>query len=131
MNVLEQLELKPISRRSFLRLATLGAGTMVAITVAGKAGAQQLMTTPTKAPVKPVQKLRSTISNNHGHTFLVSLDNLKKAGAKSYNIQGSAGHPHQIDVTADVLKALFAVKVVDIESTQVAGHTHVVRLQIV
>ena len=130
MKALKQLELKPLSRRNFLRLATLGAGTMVAITIAGKAQAQQFLSDSSNAQL-PVQNLTATISNNHGHSFLVSLESLKKAGAQSYSIQGNAGHPHQIDVTAAVLQALLTVKAVEIESTQTFGHTHIVHLQII
>ena len=133
MESVEKIELTTLSRRNFLRFASLGAGALVVITVAGKVGAQETITANSQGALKPnpASQLKSTISNNHGHIFLISLEELRKAGAKSYNIQGNAGHPHQIDVTSDVLKALVEIKVVEIESTQVAGHSHVVRLQII
>lgn len=129
----EQVQLNSISRRDFLRFAALGAGTMVAISVAGQASAAiSAPLTPSAPGVAPTgKKLSAVISRNHGHSFLVPLDQFLKAGPKSYNIQGTAGHPHMMNVTADVLKALLAVKAVEIESTNVAGHTHIIRLQIV
>ena len=122
---------KQISRRNFLRFAALGAGTLVAVSVTGIASAQVATVAPKPKPVPAAKKLTSTISQNHGHAFVMTLENLKKNGAMSYNIKGTAMHPHNIDVTAQVLAALFAKGVVDIESTNVAGHTHTVRLQIV
>ena len=122
---------KSMSRRNFLQFAALGAGTIVAVTIAGPASAQVVKRVLDTTPLAPAKKLVSTISNNHGHAFVMTLENLKKNGAMSYNIKGTSGHPHMIDVTAQVLAALVAKNVVDIVSTNVAGHTHVVRLQIV
>ena len=126
---------KPLSRRNFLYLGFLGAGTMVAVTLAGKVSAQSL-----GGEVGPIsssdlllsadKKLISTISRNHGHVFTISLTDLQKNGAKTYNIKGSASHSHEIEISNEVLTALVTKNIVEIESTDGAGHTHIVRLEI-
>lgn len=122
---------KQMSRRNFLQFAAIGAGTMVAITIAGQASAQTAGNLINKVPAASTKTLTSTISRNHGHAFVMTLENFKKNSAMSYNIKGTSSHPHMIDVTANVLAVLLAKNVVDIESTNVVGHTHTVRLQIV
>ncbi len=119
---------KPINRRNFLRFAALGAGTMVLASIAGKATAQEVLATTNPVAAK---KLLSEISRNHGHVFAMTLEKLQANGTKSYNIQGSSGHPHMVDITANVLTALTKNNVVEIESTTVSGHSHVLRLTLV
>lgn len=126
---------KPSSRRNFLRLTAFGVGTMVAVTIAGKASAQTMMqaidsTIGSNSVLTSDKKLISTIARNHGHQFILSLTDLERNGVKSYDIQGSASHSHEIDISKDVLLALSLKNVVEIESTNAAGHTHIVRLEI-
>lgn len=95
----DEQNFKPMSRRNFLHFAALGAGTLVAVTIAGQAKASPGLATNLAAavtPVKPVKKLTSTIANNHGHAFVMTLENLKKNAALSYNISGTASHPHVV-----------------------------------
>jgi hypothetical protein len=109
----------PMNRRNFLKMVALGSGAMVALTVLPKAQAAG------------DASLKATISANHGHRFSATLAELQSAGAKSYDIQGSSSHPHDIEITEEILSTLLAKKIVEIESSEVAGHTHILRLEII
>lgn len=72
----------------------------------------------------------SEIAHNHGHAFTMNLDELTKAGEMNYSIQGSAGHPHFIRVTPDMLTKLSQNQVVTFISSTDAGHSHQVTMKV-
>ncbi len=125
-----------LDRRNFLRLAGMGAGAIVAFTMGNQALAQ-VVPKPgggTAAPVCPkplIPTLKNAISSNHGHVLTVTLTELKTNGEKSYDIKGTSGHPHAVEITNEILLTLLRLGAVEVESTAVAGHTHIVKLEIV
>ena len=65
------------------------------------------------------------IGRNHGHTIVVSFDDVKAGAEKTFDIApGSSGHPHAVTVSADEMKLLLAGQVVRTKSTTVRGHAH-------
>ncbi len=123
-------------RRKFMKMAALAAGTLVTFSISEKASAQAMPGTGGDAGAecpapKPPPELRTEISNNHGHSLAISLAELKKNGVKSYSIQGDSGHPHTVDMTNEILLALFLHDKVEIETTKNAGHTHIVTVSVI
>ena len=47
-----------------------------------------------------------TIENNHGHTLSIPASDVLISQAKSYDITGSAGHSHTVDVSVDSFNRL-------------------------
>lgn len=67
----------------------------------------------------------STIGSNHGHSLTVSKDDVNNAIEKTYSIQGSSGHNHQVTITASQFASLKNDnKSISVESTSSSGHTH-------
>ena len=66
----------------------------------------------------------ATINGNHGHTLTVSKEDVAAGVAKTYDIDGSAGHPHSVSVSADDFTALQNNDSVMTESSTGGGHTH-------
>ncbi len=70
----------------------------------------------------------NTISGNHGHSLTVPIADVNAGADKSYDIQGAAGHPHTIMVTAAqfaMLKTTFSISVVSSEDN---FHMHTVTI---
>lgn len=66
------------------------------------------------------------ISANHGHSLVVAPADVAAGVAKTYSIQGSAGHDHQITLTPAQFSALSSGHKVTVVSTNDLGHTHTV-----
>ena len=69
----------------------------------------------------------SSIGGNHGHTLSVSAADVNAGIEKSYGIQGSATHNHQVTVTVPQFATLANNQSVVVTSTS-AGHTHSVTI---
>lgn len=64
------------------------------------------------------------MGKNHGHVLTVSMEDVTKGAEKTYEMKGTANHPHSVTLTADHMKALLEGKIVRTKSTQGLGHTH-------
>jgi len=69
----------------------------------------------------------SSIGGNHGHTLSVSAADVTNAIERTYDIQGSSAHNHQVTVTATHFATLASNSSVVVTSTS-AGHTHAVTI---
>ncbi|NAS12975.1 hypothetical protein [Poritiphilus flavus] len=67
---------------------------------------------------------RTTIESNHGHSLLVSVDDIKAGTEKSYSIQGSSGHNHLVTLSEDNFTSLRENGTIEVNSTTSAGHDH-------
>jgi hypothetical protein len=67
-----------------------------------------------------------TILANHGHVLLVSVADVVAGAAKTYDIQGTSAHNHQVTVTAAGFGSLQAGIEITVESTVAAAHSHTV-----
>jgi len=70
----------------------------------------------------------SEIASNHGHTLEVPLADVTAGDARSYDIQGTSGHTHTVDVSADDFATLLADGSVMIDSSLDSAHTHTVTI---
>lgn len=66
----------------------------------------------------------STISGNHGHTLTVSKADVMQAAQKTYSIQGSSSHNHNVTLTTSHFNSLQGSNGITVNSTSGDGHTH-------
>jgi hypothetical protein len=72
----------------------------------------------------------TAISENHGHDVQVSADDLAAAADKTYEIQGTADHTHEVTLTAAELDLIARGNGVTVTSTEATSpsvgiaHTH-------
>jgi hypothetical protein len=66
----------------------------------------------------------ANIGTNHGHTLTVSKTDVENAAEKSYAIQGTASHNHEVIITAANFSALRNNQSIQVISTSSDGHTH-------
>lgn len=67
-----------------------------------------------------------TIGTNHGHTVVVTKEEVAAAAAKTYDITGSAAHSHSITITAGQFATLASTGTLTVMSTDGGAHTHTV-----
>lgn len=70
----------------------------------------------------------AAISGNHGHSLSIPAADLDSTSARSYNIQGSANHPHTITLSPTQLAALKSRQSVTLTSTTDSLHDHSVMI---
>ncbi len=66
----------------------------------------------------------TAISSNHGHTLVVSSADIEAGTERSYSIQGSSGHNHNITLTAANFNTLRTAKTMRVESSRDSSHRH-------
>lgn len=66
------------------------------------------------------------ISGNHGHSLQVPMDDVEAGAERTYSIQGSSTHDHEITVSAAQFADLAAGTPVTVTSTSGDAHTHMV-----
>ncbi len=64
-----------------------------------------------------------SISANHGHTLAVPMADVQAATPKTYDIQGSSGHPHSVTLTAAHFQTLSQNGRVTVSSS-LGDHVH-------
>lgn len=67
---------------------------------------------------------RTTIGTNHGHTLVVSKEDVNAGVQKVYSIMGSSGHDHAVTLTAANFTSLKNNNGITVTSTAGDGHTH-------
>lgn len=67
-----------------------------------------------------------TIGTNHGHTLVVTKEEVTAAAAKTYDITGSSTHTHSITITANQFATLASTGMLTVMSTAGGAHTHTV-----
>lgn len=110
-----------VTRREFSLQAALALLSTVVITVSDCGGSKSTPTQPT-----PVADVPGTISNNHGHTAVIKSGEITAANAITLDIQGTASHPHKVDVSQAELRSLQSRQTVTKTSTTDNNHSHTV-----
>jgi len=64
------------------------------------------------------------ITQNHGHTLTVPKSDIEAGTQKTYTIQGSSQHTHNITISADDFATLRDNQQVVVNSTNNESHTH-------
>lgn len=70
----------------------------------------------------------SNITNNHGHSLIVSKADIEAGTEKTYSIQGAADHDHMITITAADFSTLKSNMQIGENSTTVQSHSHTVTI---
>ncbi len=105
--------------------------------VAGGTAALMSLPFSLKAAETEVGGVRITteIGSNHGHDLVLEvadvialLKETKEMGPIEVDIQGESGHPHGIVLDESILIQILSQESVQLESTNVAGHTHSVNI---
>ena len=68
----------------------------------------------------------AAIAGNHGHTLSIARADLDSTVSLTYDITGTADHPHRVTFTPAQLQSLKAGQRVAVTSTTVEVHEHVV-----
>ncbi len=66
----------------------------------------------------------SAIGGNHGHSLAVSKADVAAATEKTYSIQGSSGHNHNVTISAAQFTSLQSNTSISVNSTSNDGHSH-------
>lgn len=116
-----------ISRKQFLRLLVRGSAAGVAGgALLAACGGDDGGASP-DAPAGSGNCLQNgttiSISANHGHALTVSSADVQAATPKTYDIQGSAGHPHSVTLTATHFQTLSQNGRVTVSSS-LGDHVH-------
>jgi len=122
-------EEKTLDRREFTLAAAMAALSGVAITISACGGgssptASTPPPTPTPAPPAAASDKTAVIGSNHGHAGTITAAQLTAGGVLSLNIQGTASHPHTVDLTAADISSVAASQRVSKESSSDNGHSH-------
>ena len=64
------------------------------------------------------------IGTNHGHTLVVSKADIDAGAEKTYSIQGSSGHNHDVTLTAANFTSLKNNSAISVTSSSDNDHTH-------
>jgi hypothetical protein len=122
-----------LTRREFTVDSILALLAGVTITVSGcGSGYSSSPTAPTPTTSTPppattsTQDVTGAVSANHGHVATVTSAQITGANAVSLNIQGTATHNHVVSLTADQIRMIGARTQVAVQSTNDAGHQHMV-----
>ena len=65
-----------------------------------------------------------SIGANHGHSLVVSKDDVTAGAEKTYSIRGDSAHSHDVTLTAANFQSLQQNQAVTVNSNSGSGHTH-------
>jgi hypothetical protein len=68
------------------------------------------------------------VDDNHGHSISVPRADVTAGTARTYDIQGSSGHSHELSISAAQFAILADVGMVIVTSANTNGHTHQVTI---
>lgn len=119
------LKISDMTRKDFLKavVAAAGAGAAASALLSACGGTEQSSSNLTGSCRDNGAK-NGAISGNHGHSLVVPPADVLAGAAKTYNIQGTATHPHTITIRADQMAILAQNGMFTVTSTNDAGHTH-------
>ncbi len=118
-----------IDRREFTVEAALAALTGVVITISGCGGGGSGYSSPSAPSSSPTPTASTddavgAISDNHGHTAMVTGVQLAAGNSVQVDIRGNADHTHTVTLSAEALRAIKARTAVVTDSTNATGHFH-------
>ncbi len=117
-----------IDRRTFTQawVAALLGGATITITEGcgdGPTGPYGGNPTPQPTPTQGGDEV-GVISGNHGHSAVITSAELTAGAALVLNIEGSAGHNHQVALSADEVMAIRDGQTVTKPSSETQSHQH-------
>jgi ABC-type Zn uptake system ZnuABC Zn-binding protein ZnuA len=114
-----------IDRREFTLQAAMAILAGCTIIVAEGCGGSSMQPSPTPQTAAP-SDVSGSITANHGHTAMITGAQITTGSAISLNIQGTATHPHTVEISQSDLQSLRNRQAVTHDSTNNGGHTHTV-----
>ncbi len=110
-----------ISRKQFLGATTAGT---VLLWLQGCGGGGDDDNNP--PPAQSCGATGAAIAGNHGHALSIARADLDSTVNRTYDITGTANHPHSVTFTPVQLQALRAGQSVTVTSSTDAAHEHAV-----
>ena len=114
----------PISRKKFLG-ATAGS-TVLLLFGCGGGGSDDGGGNNGGGNAQSCGANATAIVGNHGHVLTIATADLDSATSKTYDITGTASHPHSVTFTPAQLQSLKAGQSVTVTSSTDASHDHTV-----
>lgn len=112
-----------ISRKDFLKLGA-AAGATVTLVLVGCGGDDDGSSGSGGSAGSSGSPCSADIVANHGHVLEIPAADLDATTEKTYNIQGTAAHPHTLVFTAAQMAELKGGASVTVTSSLDASHTH-------
>jgi hypothetical protein len=104
-----------LDRREFTRRSVIALFSGVTITLTGCAD----------GPTQPsYTDLTGNVSNNHGHSAVITAAELSAGGDVTLQCQGTATHPHQVTLSAAEVRAIRSGQRVSKDSTPSPSGSH-------
>ncbi len=118
-----------IDRREFTTEAVLATLAGVVITISGCGGGGAGYSSPSSPTSSPTPTASAddavgAISDNHGHSAIVTGVQLAAGNSVQVDIRGNADHAHTVTLSAEALRAIKARTAVVTDSTSTTGHFH-------
>jgi hypothetical protein len=112
-------------RREFTVASVMAMLSGVVITISG-CGSSSTPSTPSTPAPSPVSDVTGTVSANHGHSAIVTSARFTAGIGFSLDIQGTASHPHTVELSASELVQIRGGTRVAKDSSNNGGHSHTV-----
>lgn len=112
----------PLSRKEFLSLLAAAAALPLVASCGGDDGGGDA--TDGQAGDCLENGTNAIIASNHGHVLAVSAADVEAGVDKTYDISGTAGHMHEVTLTAAHFTTLQGNDTVIVQSTSSGDHTH-------
>jgi pyruvate/2-oxoglutarate dehydrogenase complex dihydrolipoamide acyltransferase (E2) component len=93
-------------------------------TAAADASAPAATPASAEPPKTSFTRVVGRLGRNHGHALTVSFADVTAGVEKTYELAGTANHPHAVTLSPDDLKGLLAGKTLRTTSTTTRGHAH-------
>jgi hypothetical protein len=111
------------------RRALLLAAAALPFAVPAQALAQPSTPPPGKPVPRPAPKAGLTrvvgrVGKNHGHVFEVPFADVVAGAQRTYDLTGTASHPHAITLLPDQMALLASGEIVRARSTEASNHGH-------
>jgi len=116
-----------IGRREFTLEAVLALLSGVVITVTGCGRDSGTPTSPSNSPSPSGGDKVGSISDNHGHTAVITSAQLSAGNGITLHVMGSATHDHTVELSGAQIASIAAGQVVSKSSSTDVGHDHTVR----
>jgi len=113
-------------RRQFTRASVLALLSGVAITVSDCSSYGGSPTSPSGGGDGNSGDEEGVISANHGHRAVITDVQLKAGNGVTLDIQGTANHPHTVELTAQQIQAIADGQRVSQLSSTDQAHSHTV-----
>jgi hypothetical protein len=114
------------------QFTTLGAGQAITVLSTNGAGHTHSVTVTCSVSTPPAACGRGasarSISANHGHSLTVPAADITAGATKTYSIQGTSPHAHQVTITAAQFAQLKRGQTLSVASSSVLAHVHTVQV---